>query len=690
MYKIKVIDQSFSVAKVESSVVGSVGVERAIFEFDSSWTGLQVFAAFKNSSENREYHILLDDSLECTIPWEVYSKTGDLLIGALGLRDDRVVKPTLWGKVSTISSGVSPTGESPTEPTPSQVEQITSIALEAKAVAEKALAESGKGVVKEGYGENSIQGTAATAAGSMAFSITAFDTTAQTYTLDSVEGLEVGMRVSIQLKRNYDDCGTITEISGSNVKLSTFCYTEGEDVVQESSHLKALDYPELGTYRFGTAAAALGYETKAGAVGALSAGYNTEAHGKYSTAFGNTTKAGYAATALGRDTNAKGRMSLAFGDGSAALEDCATAGGFKSEALGYCSVAVGYIVRALGPYSTALGTGSAAEGVASTAEGGNTRAAKNYTHAGGYGSEALADVAFAHGDRAIAAGASAVALGLNTTALGAWSFAAPFSSTNPIKEGQIDETTTREKIYELWSKNSIWKSFTIASGKGSVALGRDCAALGDGSVALGYSNIVYEWGAQALGHGLISVGSTQTVVGKYNEPNPSHIFQVGAGTGPEAEYRTNAFWVNKDGSTSVDVDIARAQNTASQALAAAQDASDEAVAAVECHIIDHYDLTLEEIEELDRECIGKKKILIVSVGDLRYVCPHVHHPDDKSIAFIFVNYAKGGSITINRHAYNRNTAFHETNIYNFYSNKFAKFDVTYDNGVTESFNVMTF
>lgn len=551
----------------------------------------------------------------------------------------------------------------------------------------------GVDLVKEGYGEASIQGTLAKAAGSMAFSITAFDTVAQTYTLDSVEGLEVGMRVSIQLKKNYDDCGTITEISGNKVKLSTFCYTEGEDVIQESSHLRVLDYPELGTFRFGTAATAFGWDTKAGAIGALAAGWNTEAHGKYSIAFGNTTKAGYAATALGRDTNANGRMSLAIGDATEALGQCTVAGGYGSVAsadgsiaMGHSATADGYYAtsrglqtKANGEYSTALGVrtetgaralssgtdskatgknsvavgnntkasgensfaegvgsiassenshaegdntlaaaaashaqgrntkaegvGSSASGVdstakgwAATAEGSSTFAKGNHSHAGGLNSQANGDVsfahgnevhangatstavglktnangaqslasgynaladaaiAFAHGDTAKALGTTSVALGARTTAKGNFALAAPYSSK--VASDVADISLSKEELLNAWRNSPAYNRFNLAKGNFSLALGRDCAALGDGSVALGYENVVKEWGSVAAGHNLISTGATQTVVGKFNSPDASHVFQVGGGTSDTD--RKNAFWVKADGTTSLDAKIASA------------------------------------------------------------------------------------------------------------------------------------
>ena len=433
--------------------------------------------------------------------------------------------------------------------------------------------------VQTGFGENSIQSTSATAAGSMAFSITGISPGEEYYFLDSVEGLEVGMRVSIQLTKNYDDCGEIIEVGNNYVKLSTFCYTEGEDVVQENSSLRVLDHPELGTFRFGTAATAFGYETKAGGIGALAAGYATEAHGKYSTAFGNTTKAGYAATALGRDTNANGRMSLAIGDATTALGQCSVAGGYNSTAsndgalaIGHTSTANGYYgtsrgleTKANGEYSTALGvrteagdravatgTDTKALGKESTAKGNLSKASGAQSFASGYDANAESALAFAHGDKVKALGTVSIALGAKTTAKGNFALAAPYSSN--LASDVTDLNLSKEELLNAWRNSPAYNRFNLAKGNFSLALGRDCAALGDGSVALGYENVVKEWGSVAAGHNLISTGATQTVVGKFNNPDASHVFQVGGGTSDTN--RKNVFWVKADGTTSLDEKIA--------------------------------------------------------------------------------------------------------------------------------------
>lgn len=125
IYKIQIAGQTFSVSRTETAVVKSVGVDRIQYEFDSSWSGLDVYAAFKNSAENIERHILLEDSLECDIPWEVYTKEGSLLVGAIGYRDGLIVKPTIWVAIAKVVQGVTPDGDHPEEFTPSVVGQLT-------------------------------------------------------------------------------------------------------------------------------------------------------------------------------------------------------------------------------------------------------------------------------------------------------------------------------------------------------------------------------------------------------------------------------------------------------------------------------------------------------------------------------------------------------------------------------------
>lgn len=151
MITLKVTDQGISsVSESLRSVVGSVNVERVKFEFDESWSGLTRFACFRNKVE---FHVLLDDSNECNIPWEVLTNEGTLCVGALGMDGDTVVKPTLWVKYSDVFIGTDPEGAGTTEHTKSALEQMIQIQEETKQIAEdlQEAAESGEFDGKPGY-----------------------------------------------------------------------------------------------------------------------------------------------------------------------------------------------------------------------------------------------------------------------------------------------------------------------------------------------------------------------------------------------------------------------------------------------------------------------------------------------------------------------------------------------------------
>ena len=136
MYQINIKGQNFAYRRLNSSVQGSVGVEQVTFSFDESWDGLVKWACFKNDNVPEIHVLLSDDNLTCDVPWEMYTKEGALYIGALGMRDGVVVKPTFWVQVSEVSEGVSTEGANPGEYTPSEIEQLTKVAKDAESIAQ--------------------------------------------------------------------------------------------------------------------------------------------------------------------------------------------------------------------------------------------------------------------------------------------------------------------------------------------------------------------------------------------------------------------------------------------------------------------------------------------------------------------------------------------------------------------------
>ena len=110
-----------AVRKREPITSGSINVYTARFEFSPDWQGLTRKAVFKAGKESRT--VLLDESGECVIPWEVLTSHGQpLMAGAFGTLDETAL-PTTWASLGTILEGVPGNGEGSKPPTPDLWEQ---------------------------------------------------------------------------------------------------------------------------------------------------------------------------------------------------------------------------------------------------------------------------------------------------------------------------------------------------------------------------------------------------------------------------------------------------------------------------------------------------------------------------------------------------------------------------------------
>lgn len=100
---------------------GSVNVYRVRCSFSADWDGLEKVVVFKALGVIRS--VLLDESNECTVPWEVLEQSGvNLLCGVYGTRDGTVVLPTVWCGLGQILPGAAP-GEDAQPHTPDLWEQ---------------------------------------------------------------------------------------------------------------------------------------------------------------------------------------------------------------------------------------------------------------------------------------------------------------------------------------------------------------------------------------------------------------------------------------------------------------------------------------------------------------------------------------------------------------------------------------
>lgn len=109
-----------TVRQREPVTSGSVNVYTARFEFSPDWDGLTRKAVFKAGRESRT--VLLDESGQCAIPWEVLTSHGQpLMAGVFGTADETAL-PTTWANLGSILEGVT-TGEETKPPTPDLWEQ---------------------------------------------------------------------------------------------------------------------------------------------------------------------------------------------------------------------------------------------------------------------------------------------------------------------------------------------------------------------------------------------------------------------------------------------------------------------------------------------------------------------------------------------------------------------------------------
>ena len=104
---------------------GSANVYRCRFEFSEDWEGMAKAACFRSGSQT--VSVLLDESGECVIPWEVLTTPArQLSAGVYGTRGGDTVLPTIWTDLGVIQPGVYCCWNGSRPPTPGLGEQILS------------------------------------------------------------------------------------------------------------------------------------------------------------------------------------------------------------------------------------------------------------------------------------------------------------------------------------------------------------------------------------------------------------------------------------------------------------------------------------------------------------------------------------------------------------------------------------
>lgn len=111
------------VETTETITSGSSNVYVMKFNFSKEWGPLERVAVFRKD-EGDPVNILLDDSNQCMIPWEVMTTPESVItFGVYGVMEGNVILPTVWANGGIVVEGVI-TGVNPEPPTPDIYQQI--------------------------------------------------------------------------------------------------------------------------------------------------------------------------------------------------------------------------------------------------------------------------------------------------------------------------------------------------------------------------------------------------------------------------------------------------------------------------------------------------------------------------------------------------------------------------------------
>lgn len=423
------------------------------------------------------------------------------------------------------------------------------------------LQEEGKDIFNVAIAEFTSSSGKNTQSGSKAFLITACNQQEKTFTLDSVEGLEVGDVYSISASgyADVEDIAEIVEINGNVVKVEHLPVEDGvgygnavpksdalpEDFPQGLSapYFRIIAKPNIGTQTIGEAASSFGKETIAEMNASFVTGRGSKSVGKYGVAIGDKNTAYYAAAAIGGGNNkAFGKNSAIIGGSSNKANGYSdfVGGGQNNETSGACAFATGswnkvpgFNAAAFGLYNESHGQNDFVTGYKNIVNGycasafglfHNIKGNGNFATGKGSTAKEGAENCFITGQSNLAENAAGCILaGSDNAVVGE-------SVENKILQGVM-----------LGRNNKVTGHYGVAAGYSNVANTQ--------SVALGLNNVADVWRAFALGTGLKAKYMDQVVVGSFNTINGNAAFIVGNGTSDTA--RSNAFVVNKDGSAEV-------------------------------------------------------------------------------------------------------------------------------------------
>jgi len=280
----------------------------------------------------------------------------------------------------------------------------------------------------------------------------------------------------------------------------------------------------INSEHFAENAIAMGNQTEARGINALSTGFKTVAKNTNATAMGNQTVAGgLNSTTMGYKTEATHQDAIAMGNQTSAVAYRAFASGYKTRASGDDATAMGRQTLASGPKSMASGFKSRATGVATTAIGANTLADGAHSMATGDSTRALGNASFTMGIQTQATGSYSVAMGTNSRASGENSLSGGYKSIaigdNSVAFGTGNEAKKNNSI-------AIGED-AIADGSAAVAMGREVQALGENSTAFGYQTIASKNEAFAAGRLAEANGDNSVAIGNNAFANGQNSFAIG-------------------------------------------------------------------------------------------------------------------------------------------------------------------
>ena len=160
MFLLNADKNKLTVLQKEIITSGAVDVLKVKFQFGSDWAGMTRWAVFRVGSMRK--CIELDDSNQCSIPWECLRENdigSSLDAGVYGMIGENIVLPTIWAKLGTIMEGVK-LGDAALPPTPGAAEQILAQILAARDEVFAAISANGgiipdNGGTDEGGGDES-------------------------------------------------------------------------------------------------------------------------------------------------------------------------------------------------------------------------------------------------------------------------------------------------------------------------------------------------------------------------------------------------------------------------------------------------------------------------------------------------------------------------------------------------------